>query len=255
MEDINKKKLIINSIIIIAIVFLCLIVYLVFNKENNSKYLMVGDYLLWQQINGKWEQLTSIPEKFIDNKFTLYHDNTKNEDVIVQNSNNKWYYFDKNYNQLNYENFRGLTLNIDVEFPNYQIEIADQNDEKYINEIKTHFITNTVGNYYTYKVNLDFDNDGKKETLYTTTNYTFDIVNYKFNSAFYMVKNGKIEQIIEKSEMPYNFISVLNIDEDKNYEIIMGYDIKNMPALNSCYKLYKLENNKWVNKKNCQQSK
>lgn len=251
MENDNKNRIIIKSIIVIVIIAIILIVFLLLNKEKKPKYLMIGDYLLWQQVNNKWEQLNSVPEKFTDNKFTLHYAFNKKEDIIAQKSNNKWYYFDKNYNQLNNKDIKGLTLGLDVTFPDYQIEVSDQSDEPYINEIKKHFVSSQSGHYYTYKVKLDFDNDGETETLYTTTNYTFDIVNYKFNSAFYMVKDGKINQIIETSEMPYTFISVLNIDDDNNYEVIMGYDIKNMPALNSCYKLYKYENNKWVSKKDC----
>ncbi len=252
MDNSKRNKIIINSIIIIFIGLICSIIIFGLTKDRSVRYLMIGDYLLWQKENNKWKQLNEIPEDFFKKEFTLYHGKSKNENIIIQNQNNNWYYFDKNYNQLNYEDFIGITYNLDVSFPNYKIEIADEMDSEYIEKALQKTKANNNGNYYTYKVELDFNNDGKTETLYTTTNYVLDVVNYNFKSLFYMVnENGKV-QIIEENEMPYSFISVIDIDNDQHYEVIMGYNIKNLPTLDSCYKLYEIKDDKWELKQDCQ---
>ena len=101
-------------------------------------------------------------------------------------------------------------------------------------------------------VTLDFDKDGTEETLYASTNYEFNSTNKDCHSFFYMVKNDKIVDVIENKDLPYNFVSVFDIDKDNKYEVVMSYAVKNNPTLDACYKLYKYKKDKWTIIKDCE---
>lgn len=249
----NRKKIIVllGLIVTVYIIFM-----LIFSGNNPTdkvvpKYLMINDSLLWQKKNGQWIQLNKEPEKFYDNSFTVYYENQKRDNVILQKSNSNLYFFDKDYNQLTFEDVKGITTNLDLKFADFNIQQASDSDQTYINDVMKTVKASNKGIYKTNKITFDFDQDGSLETLYETTNFVFDVVDYEFSSFVFMVKGDKIEQIIASDKMPYDFISVLDIDNDDVYEIIMGYDIKNLSTFDTCYQLYDYINGKWKLIKKC----
>ena len=250
-----------NNIIGIVLIVLFVLLFIIYNyfstkkedltAKDDSKYIMLNESLLWQKKGNKFVQLNSIPENFFDYKFTLYHGLQKEKNITVELNDTFYTYFDKNYNEQKYTDFRGISRNYALNFPNYKIEM-DESNNTYINKLLDKYGYKKTQNYYSYYVTLDFDKDGTEETLYTSTNYEFNSNNNDCHSLFYMVKNDKIVSVIEKDELPYSFVSVLDIDNDKEYEVIMSYAVLNNSSFGSCYKLYKFKDNKWNIVKDCE---
>ncbi len=247
MED--KKKLI-AVMMLFFVIIIFIVLNLIFNNKDisSNKYLMIDNNLLWQKQGNTWVQLSEIPDKFYDGNFTVYYKDKKRNNVIVQSTNNTLYYFDKDYNELKLKNIKGMTRNLSLKFAD--TTVIEANDDSYTNDVLVSINASNDGEYTTKKITYDFDNDGILETLYVTSNFVFDDVDYDFSSVFYMVKNNKID-IIQKDEMPYDFVSVLDIDNDNSYEIIMSYNVKNLKTLDTCYQLYDYVNGKWKLTKNC----
>ena len=71
-------------------------------------------------------------------------------------------------------------------------------------------------------------------------------------TILFAVDNDENIQIINKTKD--NILAIedfIDLDDDGEYELITSQDYINLPTLDSCYKLYKLENGKWINKKEC----
>ena len=80
------------------------------------------------------------------------------------------------------------------------------------------------------------------DTLYILS--FFDDNNQSVFSAVYRLNNGKIQEIISSDNMAitYNIEYILDIDEDKKYELILStsyHAIKN-------YSIYRQKNNKYI---------
>lgn len=243
----GKKKIIVISILVLVII-IYIIINITSKSTNSDKYLMIDNTLLWQKQGKTWVQLNEVPDKFYDNKFTVYYKTKKRDNVIIQNASNNLYYFDKDYNELKFKNIKGITRNLNLKFANADIQNGD--DDEYASEVLESTNASKGGEYTTKKITYDFDGDGILETLYVTTNFIFDVVDYDFSSIFYMVKNDKVS-IIATDEMPFDFVSVLDIDNDNSYEVIMSYDVKNLRTLDTCYQLYDYINGKWNIIKKC----
>lgn len=250
-----------NTIAGVVLIALFITLFAVFNyfstkeknivADKNGKYIMLNESLIWQKKGSKFVQLNKVPEHFFDYKFTLYHGTDKINNVIVDSYDSFYSYYDKDYKELNYNDFRAISRNYDLKFPDYTIEMNENNNE-YLNELLDKYGYKQTQNYYSYYVTLDFDKDGTEETLYASTNYEFNSTNKDCHSFFYMVKNDKIVDVIENKDLPYNFVSVLDIDKDNKYEVVMSYAVKNNPTLDACYKLYKYKKDKWIIIKDCE---
>ena len=201
--SINTK----NNLIAIVLIILFVILFMLYSyfsgmqkkvvTDKNGKYLMLNESLIWQKKGNKFVQIKSVPEHFFDYKFTLYHGTSTLKNTIVDSYDTFYSYYDKDYKELKYDDFRGISRNLDVKFPDYKININSSSDDIYLNEILNKYGYND-NNYYSYYVTLDFDNDGTEEILYATTNYSFGSYNSDYHSFFYMVKNDKLSEIIEK---------------------------------------------------------
>ena len=105
--------------------------------------------------------------------------------------------------------------------------------------------------YISYKTTCDFDNDGIKESIYTITNASLEVVSYDIHSYIFMVKKGKIIPIADSKSDPYTVMEIINLDKDDEYEMIVNKGDVDMKTFESCYLLYDLKDEKWVLKKDC----
>lgn len=253
MEQGNKRKIV---IVILIVAILYIVVALILGGKNPTdtvkpKYLMIDNKLIWQKTNNQWFQLKTEPTDFYDNDLTVYYGTEKMNNVKVQNNDGVLYYFDKDYNQLKLDDVRALTTNLNLKFASYDTTQATDADQAYIDYALKKIDAENVGRYKTKKISYDFDGDGVLETLYITDNFVFDVVDYQFYSVFYMVKNNQVSQVIATDEKPYGLIEVVDIDNDNVYELIMAYDLKNLPSYSTCYQLYDYIDGKWKMTKNC----
>ena len=250
MKD-KKTKI---ALIVLLIIVFAIIIYLMFHdkfNKTNNQYLIINYYLILQKDGDKWNQIEKFNEDVLKQKYTIYGD-TKKENLKLQYNNNKLYYFDKNYKEDKVKNMRAATSNFEIKLTDYEILPADESDEEYTNEALNIMQAGPIDRYTTNKYIGDFNNNGKEETLYVTSNYVFDIVNYPMYSILFTVDNQDNVKIIDSSKDSMLTIEdIMDLDNDGEYEVIVSKDYINLPTLDTCYKLYKLEDNKWVNKKEC----
>lgn len=248
----NGVRVIVLSVCAIIVVFL--FIYLKDYIPSN-KYLIIGNYLVWNKKGDKWYQVVDVDKSVTNHKYTVYNELDKTLATSSQFLSNNWYFFNKDYNQVSTDDFRYAYTGIkDISPTSYVIEYYDDSDEKIIREV-TGISNNTILNFYKSsltKVTMDFDSDGVEETIYTFTNFKFDVTNYALYSYLVLVRNGEIIQIKKaKGDDVYKLIEILDIDNDNKNEIIFGKGVINLPTLDSCYQIFKVNKNNLKMTQNC----
>lgn len=252
--DVLRKNL--KFIIIIIVLILLYVVVAVFinNKSNantrsTDNYLLIGDDLIWHEKgDGQWYQVKKVNDNLVNREFIVYNDNETYKVKNLQYVDDLWYFFDKDYNEMPRDKF-SLAYSGDVKVSPvyYDLEVYDSNDDQYIMDVTN---SNNSSQFEKYrdslsKVTLDFDGDGTEETLYTITSNSLEVVDYDINSYMFVEKNGKIvSKLSENSEEAYGIVNIIDLDKDKNFEIIVFRGILNNLTLDSCYQIYKIDNGK-----------
>ena len=255
-----KDKKIIIALVILVVLILAIICFSLFSDDveeisnkQEREYLIVGDYLIWQKQGDDWTQVTEFNDSVLNQTYNVYGDDQMFSDVKKKKTDSQLYFFDQNYKQVTLDNYRAATSHFDISLADYNVEDATSEDASIINEALSTIDDPDTSLYHTVKYSYDFDNDGDMEAIYNTTNYVFDIVYYDIYSLLYYVDDNSEIQMIDKiKDNPIEMEEILDLDNDNNYEIIISEGVLNLPTLDSCYKLYKLENNKWVEKKSCE---
>lgn len=251
MEDNNNKIIVIICLLLIVIVGVGIAVKLVFFSKSNE-YLFLHESMIWEKNGKEWKQVKEVSDDVLKQTYTLYNENGQTKDISIKEATSGFYYFDKNYKQIKSKNLRGISNIKGIKFADYKKEFGQDSDNGYVKEALSQINVNLPNGYWTKKVTYDFDTDGQEETVYISSNYSFDIVDYQIYSVVYQVKDGQVTQIIDKAkDNQFDFFEILDVDNDGKYEMILTYKVKNLPGLTSCYKMYKLNNNKWETIKNC----
>lgn len=255
-----KDKKIIIALVILVVLILLIVCFSLFrddveeiSNKQEREYLIVGDYLIWQKQGDKWKQITEFNDSVLNQTYNIYGDGQKASDVTIQKTDSQLYFFDQNYKQVTLDNYRAATSHFDISLANYEESDTTSEDTRFINEALSTIDNPDTSLYHTTKYEYDFDNDGDIETIYNTTNYVFDIVYYDVYSFLYYVDdNSNLQMIDTIQDNPIGVEEIIDLDNDDNYELIISEGVLNLPTLDSCYKLYKLENDKWVEKKACE---
>ncbi len=257
MENNNVKKYIKWGII--AIIFIGIyigIAILIGNKDkvNSNNYLIVGDSLIWHEKSGKWYQETEFKENFGNRKFVGYNDMDEFTATTLQYNRRSFYFFDKDYNQVNNDKFRfAYSGNIKVTPVNYILSSYSNSDDsildnkiKYQNSEEKSILKKRLVKYL-----ADFDNDGKLEAIYITSNVSLVTKDYEDRSYMFYVKDGKVLDMKSDTSSSYGLIDILDIKSDNEYEIIIGRKIWDLALFDSCYQIYQIKDNKIILTQNC----
>lgn len=248
MED-ERNNIIKYIPIIIVGVIIFIIIVVVISKANSGKYLIIDDTLILEkQLNG-WEQIKQINKDVLNQKYTVYSNDEKIENVKIDYASNTWYYLDKNSKDLDLKNVRVASSKInDIALANYKIENYEDSDETILKEaLDENNITNIDSFKSTMKkLTYDLDQDGTEETIYTITNRSLSATDDKPISKMFLAKNGKISQYIATdTKKPYFVREIIDLNNDNQYELIVTKGVIDMPSFDSCYQIYSLKNNKW----------
>jgi len=219
-----------------------------------EKYLIVGNYLILKYEDGTWKQVNKMNDKILENKFSLYDGLVKKDDLFIEYASNKFIFLNSNYEETKIENFRYAFVGIDdIKPANYTWEFYENVDKNYLQSFLNKNNISKIDSFIfgTTKTTYDFDNDGTKETIYTTTNESLSEVKQTNFSGIFMVQNNKITTI-SNEDGPYYVQEVLDIDNDGTYEIIVSNGVINRPTFESCYQIYKMKNKKWEIIKDCE---
>ncbi len=249
MKSVVKVACLFGAIVLFALLFKIFILDDISKKSN--RYLIAGNYLIWQKTNKGWNQVNEFDEKLAANKYTITDGKSVINDATLQISpNNNWYFFDDDYNQIKMDKFRVATINLTVNLADY--EKVDALNDKYVQMFFKEKKFAKPESYRASMVTYDFDGDGNEETLYTVNNSTLSAVDYDLRAFLFTVKDGKIVMLNEtKGNDPFCIMEVLDIDDDNEYEVIVSKGVLNIPTFDSCYLLYKIVNGKWELIRSC----
>ena len=246
----DKGKKIKLTIIIIIIVILYIVFALFVNNwkvSSSDNYILVGDYLILHEDRGKLYQVKKVTDDVLKQSYSVYDGNEFTDVYNLQFVSNKWVFFDKNYKELDLDDFKfAYSGNAKVSDINYSKAGYDDNDEDILSEVlnlqdseQKRIFTSTLS-----KVSFDFDKDGQEETVYTTTNVSLTSQNYAFKSYMFLVRNGKVLDVKEADTNTFSVMEVLDVDDDKKYDIIVGRNIVDVAMFDDCYQMYRIENDK-----------
>lgn len=250
-SDINKKKLLLAGIVLLFVI-LFIIGHNIFTSKDKLKksnnYLILGNYLIFQKTNTDYMQINKLSDDILKYKYKITDGTNVKDNIKMQFLNNRWYFFNDEYDEIDMPNFRCASYNWDIDLANYQKEIINNpNEDPYISEF---FSDNEIEDIETYKnayvVSFDFDNDGNKESIYTFNNYALEVTEYSQDGYMFVVKDGNIiyHTNLEETDA-YTVMEIIDLDSDNNYEIIVNKGSKDLKTFNSKYQVYTFNNNKF----------
>ena len=193
---------------------------------------------------------------FNDNKFEVYKDQEYKGSYYIQNYDDTWYFFDdKNVSQDLYGQLFAYKSDKAIDVVNFKEE------EPSLMEV------NSVLNKYNIKVNsfddlsisqkisMDFDNDGTDEYIYSLSNYMSNTVKTTIFSIVVYVDNDKYSDIIKFLDKDVKYIyslsNIIDVNEDKKYEIIVEHEKPYNASLN-CHSMYGLKKGKYDTINSCE---
>jgi len=253
--EIEEKQKIIKVVVFFAIICILIIVssfiYTNFIKDGGSKtsdkYLILGNYLILQKTNNGFKQINELNDKILDYKYTITDGQKEETDITLQFLNNKWYFFNKDYSEIEMPNFKVASHNLSVKLADIKQEsITNPLDDEYITKFMS---DNNITNGRTYRAfvtTYDFDKDGNLEYIYTLSNYSLSAEGYDQKGFIFMVKDDEIINLNNNDgKGPYTVMQIIDLDEDDNYEIIINKGNVDIKTFDSCYQIYKSKENKW----------
>ena len=235
-----KKGKVKYIVIIVVLILYCILMYALFGAEEQkrretSATVLVSNAAIWNYSGGEFTNITrqSTISELNWQKFTVYIDNELFGDYSVW-YDDRWYLFDDNQQAVTYQgNFLAYQADFDMKIMPF--EVQEITNYQYVDQVLEEYnLTATGGytltNYYT----IDLDQDGEDEEFYAVSNCFMDIdVGFPdtYFSFLFMVDDGKVTMLYEETgqnqavngTQPIIY-SVLDIDNDSNYEmIVMGY--------------------------------
>ncbi len=242
------KYVIIIGVIILGYIFIAFLANGNNVLDNKTDYIVIGNSLIYKRNGKNLVQLDEVPSDISDQKFTVYSGTNKIENVKLQYSNNEWYFFDEDYNQIEANDFKVAFTGNDVKAANYTVGYYDGMHGDVLEDLlsKNELSLNSTFEKFTSYYEFDFDDDGEDERIYTTTNVSLSEAADKYYSAIYMVKNDNLSQVISSnSNKPYSVYSILDIDNDGKWELVVAVDSVDVTTFDMCYQIYKLIDGKW----------
>lgn len=254
-ENNNKIKPI--TFVIIAVVIVIVSIILIIKENDENYYLILDNHKVIEYKEGKYNYTDN---NFYKPYYRVFNDNTYlgryNIYQIDEFTHEVFFTNPESVGMFAFENpLLAISDNIDKidykisEFTNDDFTVFyDLSSKDYIKSIKDL--------YDTSKVVLDFDNDGKNESLYTVTyenldNDEIEISEKNYSIMYYLDHNGETT-ILAEGEPYYegesilfpNYIvrSIVDITGDKNYEIIVTNRMHDEPV----YEIYELIDGKYT---------
>ena len=232
-----------------SIIFFATIGVRLLNK-NIEDVIIIGNSGGFKKVNKRWTPINNEEnlKSYSGNKFNVYIDNSYLGKYKLL-YDDKWYLFKDNNNPVNYEG-NMLALSGSIKYKVFNFDMHDIEDTTYVKKaLKENDLSEDSTLTYSYYIDIDLNNDGKDERIYTISNkFPYeDIGNISFSYIF-MIKDEKIIYLYKNKEElddiysgcnPY-INSFIDIDEDDKPEIIAGCSYYSVEGTK--YNLYKFNN-------------
>ena len=226
------------------------VMYVLFGKKNidekNANEIILIHYnTKFKYNNYKWQKLEQ--DDYIEyegKKYNIYNNGKffGNYELMF---NKKWYMFDDDSDSIkfNFELFAHYGEK-ELKFIDYKVESLEQTDAKTINKaLNLVGIKNYNGFYEGEKISVNYDDDMRDETVYIVKGSTKENV---FALAFLVDKNditiidSDVLNIDDEMILKvYRFHSIIDVGNDKKYEIIISQDTFGEHIPYCHYMLYK----------------
>ena len=255
-KELKKNVKYIAILGVVVILYVLMVLFITRDKYiEDTDYLIIDDYLIWHKDGNLWYQVKEYNEEIGNNKFSVVNGNNLLTVDNIQYVDDKWYFFDNDYNEIKVNNFRyAYSGDENVEVAAYQVEGYSALDEIIIGEATDERLEDRLDLYRgsLQKIEYDFDNDGNMEKVYTFNDYVLDVVDYVPKNYLVFVKNNRVVNVLEGEDTNvFNFVEVLDTDFDGSFEIVVSSNVVNVPTLDSCYQIYKIRDDKLVLLQDC----
>lgn len=252
------------SIMIILFTFTVVVIgcYMIYNIiiSKQTYTLFLKPYKVLECKKWNCEDVTEDSIKYNNKEYNVV---INGEDIGVNSlyynkANDKYYVFNKNNENLYKDgNLFGYTGKISISSPSYKVEQISSNDYSDIkNKLKIDFNEDYIID--NGKISLDFDGDGKNETLYYF--YTgldvggldmfFEYVIFGSNSKFYKILGNSSNETNIDNVGISTITNVLDIFDDGSLEFVLSsrYGMTGR----TCDVVYRLKGSKFVPVNECE---
>lgn len=240
-----KKSIII--IILIVGIYLFLAIYgFDYIDSIFHKNIYIGD-TRWEYSKDKWiDSSNKISNGLKLSNYYIYKQNTWEYvgRYDVKYSNGNWYIRSKNdYVKYDYPLFAYKGSGIKL----YDFEVKYNIEKTKVNAIlKKANISKYSTLNLSKSIKIDVDNDGSDETIYVLSNVysqneepiLFSIVALEDNGEYKIIKS-----ITKKEEEMLNIFAIIDVDGDKNLELVIAREVF---SCGNTYELYGLKDGKYV---------
>ena len=228
----KEKKVGIIIIVIILILFFVLFFFFggvdSFKNRKDKSIILVGDKTYWEYKNKEFTNIKSNISSLYWKDYVVYIDNEKFGTYKLWHDD-KWYLYNKNNEAVSYDgNFLAISSNYNIKPVDYTVHSVSK--DKYINKVLSNYNINTDNFTVKNKIDIDIDNDNKKDSIYLISNVLpiDKYENYRFSIVF-MVKNDIIYTVFSdvnnesntRGCKPY-IDAFIDVDNDNKLEIIMS---------------------------------
>lgn len=247
MEEKKVYKTVIIGVIIYVIVMLAIFLPKYISDRRDNLYILSGEFIKIKYSGGNWSNIEDSDDYKLK-EFEVYEsDNYKGKYKILYT--NKFYLYDSNGKNTSYEGqLFAYTGSLKLSVVTDMITEISESDKVIIQKVLDKLNINEYKNLNTFqKVSLDTDKDGITENIYSISNYYTEDSLDKVFSIVFTEENGNINILKEKvisadkiyEEPSYEINKVIDIKDDKKYEIMIEQSYYSRP-MESCILLYKL---------------
>lgn len=245
------KKIGIPVLISLLIIGLCYsLIYVPFINSKND-YVIINDKDIFKITNNKWTKINkrNINRLSFSNSYSLIGDKFIGKTYLNSNKDN-FEIYDSAYQKIDATDTL-ITLNTKKEIEDIKIakqyNAFDDVDMQNVNNILKRYSLDDESFSVTLKYITDLNNDGEDDIIYSISNFydqdnrskAFSLIFSSINNNIEMIDEVIVDSADEYSTSTIYLKSVLDIDQDNNYELIIsnasyGND-------NNCYSIYRYD--------------
>ncbi len=245
LENINLKN-ILRFFAILILLLVVIFITIVSNKKPTD-FIIIDESCILTKKGNKWLQIKELDENILSKKYTLVSKNQIKNNVKINytKDSNLWTYFDNQYNDLNSKDvLAAYTKKFNkLKVADYSTSYYDENDDEILMKALGDDYSN-INKGFIFKYSYDLDNDGTTEIIYTITGQSLSAEDYNSKSTIFLVKNGEVVGKFDNDDSPYRIISIVDLDGDGFFEVVVNKGDIDMSYFDSCYQIYNFKNGK-----------
>lgn len=257
----NRKNKKIGIILIIVLIVFALLMFILvgvgaFRRQKEKLYIVVDNDAMWVYKNEKWSTISVEDAKSYNwMAFDVYQGNSFFDRCYMMYTNNKWYIFDNSKNAvIPKEKVLAIGGNMNVSVIDFNTSSITDLDNSYIKYVLNKYGIDDVVNFTNKeKISLDFDNDGKSEDLFVLSNiFPIGFSPKKSYNLIFLRDDDNSTYVVYKSISDFGssysgckayVSSIIDVDMDKNYEILVGCGYYSVGGVYNA--LYTFKDNKY----------